>query len=58
MNYLEEMMIYGSLAMMVWHWLSFLVIAWSWDRLFTGALKEASMSRYSDWPEYKNVRGC
>jgi hypothetical protein len=41
-NHLGEMMIYGSFAMMVWHWLSFLVLAWSWDRLFTGyiALKE------------------
>jgi Putative protein-S-isoprenylcysteine methyltransferase len=54
-NYLGEMMIYGSFAMMVWHWLPFVVLAWAWGGLFVGymAIKEASMSRYLEWAEYK-----
>jgi hypothetical protein len=40
---------------MVWHWLPVLVLTWIWGGLFAGnlALKEASMSRYSDWADYK-----
>ena len=55
-NYLGEMMIYGSFAMMVWHWLPFLVLAWVWTGLFAVnmIMKEASMSRYSEWAEYKS----
>ena len=29
-NYLGEMMIYSSFALMVWHWLPFVVLAWVW----------------------------
>ena len=55
-NYLGEMMVYGSFAMMVWHWLPFLVLAWVWIGLFAVnmIMKEASMSRYSEWAEYKS----
>jgi protein-S-isoprenylcysteine O-methyltransferase Ste14 len=54
-NYLGEMMTYGSFALMVWHWLPFLVLAWIWSVLFAvnTKLKEASMSRYPEWTEYK-----
>ena len=54
-NYLGEVMIYGSFALMVWHWLPFLVLAWVWGGLFAVniRLKEASMSRYPDWEQYK-----
>ena len=54
-NYLGEMMIYLSFALMVWHWLPFVVLAWVWGGLFVVnmILKEASMSRYPDWAEYK-----
>ena len=54
-NYLGEMMTCGSFALMVWHWLSFLVLAWIWGGLFAVnmTLKEASMSRFPDWVEYK-----
>jgi protein-S-isoprenylcysteine O-methyltransferase Ste14 len=54
-NYLGEMMIYGSFALMVWHWLPFLVLAWIWGGLFAVnmILKEASMSRYPEWEQYK-----
>jgi len=54
-NYLGEMMIYASFALMVWHWLPWLVLAWVWCGLFAVnmVLKEASMSRYPEWAEYK-----
>lgn len=54
-NYLGEMMIYGSFALMVWHWLPVLVLAWVWLGLFAVnmVMKEASMSRYPEWAAYK-----
>src|SRR5262249_13884983 len=54
-NYLGEMMIYGSFALMVWHWLPMLVLAWIWFGLFAVnmTLKEVSMSRYPEWAQYK-----
>ena len=54
-NYLGETMTYGSFAVMVWHWLPFVVLAWVWIGLFAVniRLKEASMSRYPDWEQYK-----
>jgi len=54
-NYLGGMMTYGSFALMVWHWLPFLVLAWIWGGLFAVnmKLKEVSMSRYAEWADYK-----
>lgn len=54
-NYLGEMMIYGSFAMMVWHWLPVLVLAYIWLGVFAVnmTLKETSMSRYPEWAAYK-----
>jgi len=54
-NYLGEIMIYGSFALMVWHWLPALVLAWVWFGVFLPnmVLKEASMSRYPEWAAYK-----
>jgi len=54
-NYLGEMMIYGSFAMMVWHWFPVVVLAWVWIGLFAVnmVMKEASMSRYAEWAAYK-----
>ncbi|TXH87787.1 MAG: DUF1295 domain-containing protein [Rhodoferax sp.] len=54
-NYLGEMMIYGSFALLAWHWLPVLVLAWVWGGLFAVnmVLKEASMSRYPGWTAYK-----
>jgi len=39
----------------VWHWLPLLVLGWIWGGLFAVnmTLKEASMSRYPEWVEYK-----
>ena len=58
-NYLGEMMIYGSYALMVWHWLPPIVLAWVWIGLFTVNMnmKEASMSRYPQWAAYKKRTG-
>lgn len=58
-NYLGEMMIYGSYALMVWHWIPVLILAWIWLGIFAVnmVLKEASMSRYPDWADYKARSG-
>lgn len=54
-NYLGEMMIYGSFALMVWHPVPLLVLACVWLFLFAVnmVIKEASMSRYPEWAAYK-----
>jgi len=54
-NYLGEMMIYGSFALMVWHWLPVVVLACIWIGFFAVnmTLKEARMSRYPEWAQYK-----
>lgn len=54
-NYLGEMMIYGSFALLVWHWLAVVVLVWVWGGMFSVnmTLKEASMSRYPGWAHYK-----
>jgi protein-S-isoprenylcysteine O-methyltransferase Ste14 len=54
-NYLGEMMLYSSFALMVWHWLPVVVLALVWSGMFAVnmTLKEASLSRYPEWVEYK-----
>lgn len=54
-NYLGEMMIYGALALLAWHWAAALVLAYYWGTMFSTnmAMKEASMSRYPQWAAYK-----
>ena len=54
-NYTGEMMIYGGLALLVWHWIPLVVLAWIWTALFASnmLMKEASMSRYPEWAAYK-----
>lgn len=53
-NYLGEMMVYASFAMVAWHWWAAVVLAIYWLGMFAPniAAKEASMSRYPQWPEY------
>ena len=55
-NYLGEMMIYGSLALRVWHWLPFVVLPSIWGGLFAVnmILMDASLSRYDQWTQYKS----
>jgi protein-S-isoprenylcysteine O-methyltransferase Ste14 len=54
-NYLGEMLVYGSFALMVWHWLPWLVLAFVWICVFAVnmVMKEASLSRYPGWAEYR-----
>jgi protein-S-isoprenylcysteine O-methyltransferase Ste14 len=54
-NYTGEMIIYGSFALMVWHWLPAVVLASVWLGLLAVNMhiKEASMSRYPEWAAYK-----
>ena len=54
-NYLGEMMIYGSFALLAWHWLPVLILAWVWIGLFAVNMiyKEASLSRYPEWADYR-----
>lgn len=58
-NYLGEMMIYASYALLVGHWLPWLVLAWVWLALFVVNIhfKEISLSRYPEWPAYKARTG-
>jgi len=58
-NYLGEMMIYGSFALMVWHWLPFVVLAWVWGGVFAVNMmvKEQRMSRHPGWREYRARSG-
>lgn len=54
-NYLGEMMIYGSYAIVAWHWIPWLILVWVWLGLFAVniVMKERSMARYPEWAEYK-----
>jgi protein-S-isoprenylcysteine O-methyltransferase Ste14 len=54
-NYLGEMLVYGSFALVVWHWWPWVVLGWIWITLFATnmVMKEASLSRYVGWTEYR-----
>jgi len=54
-NYLGEIMIYASYALMVSHWIPWIILAWIWLGIFfTNMLMiESSLSRYSNWKTYK-----
>lgn len=54
-NYLGEIMVYASFALMVWHWLPWLVLAFVWTCVFAVnmVMKEASLSRYPGWAQYR-----
>jgi len=58
-NYLGEMMIYGTYALLVDHWLPWLILAWVWIGIFlvNMLLKEESLSRYPAWRDYKARTG-
>jgi protein-S-isoprenylcysteine O-methyltransferase Ste14 len=58
-NYLGEMMLYGSFALLAQHWAPWAVLAWVWSSLFVPNMlrKEASMSRYPEWQAYKARSG-
>lgn len=58
-NYLGEMLIYISYALLVQHWLPWLVLLWVWGVVFSVNiwLKEASLARFSGWEQYKARSG-
>ena len=58
-NYLGEIMLYASYAMIVQHWIPWAILAWVWIGVFLVNIlqKEASMSRYPEWADYKKKSG-
>ncbi|MCC7075006.1 MAG: DUF1295 domain-containing protein [Deltaproteobacteria bacterium] len=58
-NYLGEMMLYASFAVVAGHWAPWLVLAWVWLGLFVPNMlaKEASMARYPEWAAYRARSG-
>ena len=58
-NYLGEIMLYASYAMIVQHLIPWAILAWVWIGVFLVNIlqKEASMSRYQEWKEYKKQSG-
>ena len=58
-NYLGEMMLYGSFALLAQHWAPWAVLAWVWLGAFLPNIlrKEASMSRYPEWAAYRARSG-
>jgi protein-S-isoprenylcysteine O-methyltransferase Ste14 len=58
-NYLGEMMIYSSYALLAQHWIPWAILAWVWIELFmvNMLMKEASLSRYPGWAAYKARSG-
>lgn len=54
-NYLGEMLVYGSFALLVWHWLPVVILAWVWLGVFAVnmVMKEASLSRHPEWAAYR-----
>jgi protein-S-isoprenylcysteine O-methyltransferase Ste14 len=58
-NYLGEMLIYGSYALLVRHWIPWAILAYIWTGLFlvNMAMKEASLARYPGWEAYRARTG-
>jgi protein-S-isoprenylcysteine O-methyltransferase Ste14 len=58
-NYLGEMLIYASFALLVRHWAPWAVLAYIWIQLFATniAHKEVSMARHAGWANYKARTG-
>lgn len=58
-GYLGDMMIYASFAVLAGHWLPWVVLVWAWGLVFFLNMlrKDASMSRYPEWADYKSRTG-
>jgi protein-S-isoprenylcysteine O-methyltransferase Ste14 len=58
-NYLGEMMIYGSYALLVCHWVAWAILLWVWSAVFyvNMRMKEASLSRHPGWAAYRARTG-
>ena len=55
MNYVGEMMLYGSFWIMIWRWEVAIIYAWMWGVVFVlkMLMKEYSLSMKQGWDEYK-----
>jgi protein-S-isoprenylcysteine O-methyltransferase Ste14 len=58
-NYLGEMLIYASFALMVRHWTAWVILGCIWTFVFLTniAAQEVSLSRHPGWTEYKARTG-
>lgn len=58
-NYLGEMLIYTTYALLAGHWLGWMVLAWVWPGYFmvNMILKDRSLSRHEGWEAYKKQTG-
>jgi protein-S-isoprenylcysteine O-methyltransferase Ste14 len=58
-NYTGEMMLYGSYALLVGHWIPWAILAWVWCGIFMVNIlaKEISMSRSPEWAAYRRRTG-
>ncbi len=58
-NYLGEMMLYASFAIVSGHWAPWIVLAWVWGGVFFPNMlrKDASLSRHPGWAAYKASTG-
>jgi protein-S-isoprenylcysteine O-methyltransferase Ste14 len=58
-NYLGEMMIYASFAIVAGHWLPWLVLGWVWLGVFLPNMlrKDARMARHAGWSAYRARTG-
>jgi protein-S-isoprenylcysteine O-methyltransferase Ste14 len=58
-NYLGEMLIYGSFALLVRHWIPWVILGFIWTFVFMTniAAQEVSLSRHPGWAAYKARTG-
>lgn len=58
-NYLGEMMIYASYALLVRHWIPWVILAWVWGAVFLPNMlvTDASLSRHPGWEAYRRRTG-
>jgi protein-S-isoprenylcysteine O-methyltransferase Ste14 len=58
-NYLGEMMIYGSYALMVGHWIPWAILVSIWSLVFLPNMvaQEVSLSRHTGWNAYRARAG-
>jgi protein-S-isoprenylcysteine O-methyltransferase Ste14 len=58
-NYLGEMLIYASFALMVRHWIPWAILAFIWTSVFLTniAAQELSLSRHPGWDAYRARTG-
>ena len=58
-NYMGEMLVYGSYALLVGHWIPWAILAFWWLTIFVPNMHmiASSLSRYPEWDAYKKRTG-